>query len=70
MKQRKNANKHIEAEAKKVIVSAPESDDDFTVVMGVNEEDYDPANHRIISNESCMTTCNAGKNNFSNSVYF
>lgn len=54
---REDANKHIEAGAKKVIISAPASDDDFTVVMGVNESEYDPANHHIISNASCTTNC-------------
>ena len=54
---RKDAAKHLEAGAKKVIVSAPASDDDFTVVMGVNEEEYDAANHHIISNASCTTNC-------------
>src|SRR5690625_1761302 len=50
---REDANKHIEAGAKKVIISAPANDDDFSVVMGVNEADYDPANHHVISNASC-----------------
>ena len=54
---RKDAVKHIEAGAKKVIISAPASDDDFTVVMGVNENDYDAENHHIISNASCTTNC-------------
>src|SRR5699024_7543836 len=47
----------LEAGAKKVIVSAPASDDDFTVVMGVNEEEYEAENHHIISNASCTTNC-------------
>ena len=54
---REDANKHIEAGAKKVIISAPASDDDFTVVMGVNEKEYDAENHHIISNASCTTNC-------------
>src|SRR5699024_1487409 len=54
---REDANKHIEAGAKKVIISAPASDEDFTVVMGVNESEYDPDNHHIISNASCTTNC-------------
>jgi len=54
---REDANKHIEAGAKKVIISAPASDDDFTVVMGVNEQDYDPKQHHVISNASCTTNC-------------
>src|SRR5690625_3676884 len=54
---REDANKHIEAGAKKVIISAPASDDEFTVVMGVNEKDYHAKNHHIISNASCTTNC-------------
>src|SRR5699024_8775271 len=46
-----------EAGAKKVIVTAPAKGEDITVVLGVNEEDYDPANHHIISNASCTTNC-------------
>jgi len=52
-----DARKHIEAGAKKVIISAPAKDEDITIVMGVNEEKYDPANHHIISNASCTTNC-------------
>lgn len=51
------ANKHIEAGAKKVIISAPAKDEDITIVMGVNEKEYDKANHNIISNASCTTNC-------------
>ena len=51
------AKKHIEAGAKKVLISAPATGDDATIVMGVNEETYDPANHHIISNASCTTNC-------------
>jgi glyceraldehyde 3-phosphate dehydrogenase len=51
------AAKHIDAGAKKVIISAPGKDVDLTVCMGVNEEDYDAANHHIISNASCTTNC-------------
>lgn len=51
------ANKHIEAGAKKVIVSAPGDDMDLTLVLGVNENEYDPATHNIISNASCTTNC-------------
>lgn len=54
---RADASKHIEAGAKKVIISAPASDDDFMVVLGVNEEKYDPDNHHVISNASCTTNC-------------
>lgn len=51
------ARGHIEAGAKKVIISAPAKQEDITVVMGVNHEKYDPANHHIISNASCTTNC-------------
>ncbi len=51
------AAKHLTAGAKKVIISAPAKDEDITIVMGVNEGDYDPANHNIISNASCTTNC-------------
>ncbi|CAG9608407.1 type I glyceraldehyde-3-phosphate dehydrogenase [Pseudoneobacillus rhizosphaerae] len=54
---RADAAKHLEAGAKKVIISAPASDEDITVVMGVNHEKYDPANHHVISNASCTTNC-------------
>ena len=52
-----DAGKHIASGAKKVIISAPASDEDITIVMGVNHEKYDPANHHIISNASCTTNC-------------
>ena len=52
-----DARKHIDAGAKKVIVSAPAKGEDATFVMGVNEQSYDPANHNIISNASCTTNC-------------
>ncbi len=51
------AYKHIEAGAKKVIISAPASDPDITIVMGVNHDKYDPEKHSIISNASCTTNC-------------
>lgn len=51
------AMKHIEAGAKKVIISAPAKNEDITIVMGVNEDKYDPANHHVISNASCTTNC-------------
>ena len=53
----KNARAHIDAGAKKVIISAPATNDDITVVMGVNHADYDPAEHAIVSNASCTTNC-------------
>ncbi|MFJ8044353.1 type I glyceraldehyde-3-phosphate dehydrogenase [Kitasatospora sp. NPDC096147] len=51
------AKKHVTAGAKKVIISAPATDEDVTIVMGVNDEKYDPANHTVISNASCTTNC-------------
>lgn len=48
---------HMEAGAKKVIISAPSKGEDLTVVLGVNDDLYDPANHHIISNASCTTNC-------------
>jgi len=51
----KKAAAHIDAGAKKVIISAPARNEDITVVLGVNEEKYDPANHHVISNASCTT---------------
>lgn len=50
-------SKHIKSGAKKVIVTAPAKDEDITIVLGVNEEKYDPENHHIISNASCTTNC-------------
>jgi len=52
-----DAGKHIAAGAKKVIISAPATDEDITIVMGVNHEKYDSAKHNIISNASCTTNC-------------
>ncbi|OES46164.1 type I glyceraldehyde-3-phosphate dehydrogenase [Domibacillus iocasae] len=54
---RADAAKHLEGGAKKVIISAPASDEDITIVMGVNEDKYDAANHQVISNASCTTNC-------------
>lgn len=52
-----DARKHIDAGARKVVISAPANGEDATFVMGVNDHDYDPAAHHIISNASCTTNC-------------
>ncbi|PNY79973.1 type I glyceraldehyde-3-phosphate dehydrogenase [Deinococcus koreensis] len=52
---REGASKHIAGGAKKVLITAPAKNEDFSIVLGVNEQDYDPANHHIISNASCTT---------------
>jgi glyceraldehyde 3-phosphate dehydrogenase len=52
-----DARKHITGGAKKVIISAPGTDEDITLVLGVNSDKYDPAKHHIISNASCTTNC-------------
>lgn len=54
---RANAEAHIAAGAKRVVISAPGTDEDITIVMGVNHDLYDPKKHRIISNASCTTNC-------------
>jgi glyceraldehyde 3-phosphate dehydrogenase len=54
---RDDAAKHLEAGAKKVVISAPATDPDLTVVIGVNDREYDPEQHNIISNASCTTNC-------------
>jgi len=54
---REGAQKHRDAGAKKVIISAPATDPDITLVLGVNDDQYDPASHHIISNASCTTNC-------------
>jgi glyceraldehyde 3-phosphate dehydrogenase len=54
---REGAQKHLDAGAKKVIISAPATDPDLTVVLGVNDGDYDPSSHHIVSNASCTTNC-------------
>ena len=51
------AKAHIDAGARKVIISAPAKGEDITIVMGVNDDKYDPRNHRIVSNASCTTNC-------------
>ena len=54
---RDNASKHIEAGAQKVVISAPAKGEDITIVLGVNEQDYDPTEHNVVSNASCTTNC-------------
>jgi glyceraldehyde 3-phosphate dehydrogenase len=54
---REAAQKHLDAGAKKVVISAPATDPDITLVIGVNDRDYDPEQHNIISNASCTTNC-------------
>jgi len=54
---REDAAKHLEAGAKKVIISAPADNEDITIVMGVNEDKYDANNHHVLSNASCTTNC-------------
>ena len=52
-----DAKKHLRGTVKKVIISAPAKNEDITIVLGVNEEKYDPASHHVISNASCTTNC-------------
>jgi glyceraldehyde 3-phosphate dehydrogenase len=52
-----DARKHMRGSVKKVIISAPAKNEDITIVLGVNEEKYDPAAHHVISNASCTTNC-------------
>src|SRR6266508_2791978 len=54
---RDDAQKHLEAGAEKVVISAPATDPDVTIVLGVNDDAYDKEQHRIISNASCTTNC-------------
>jgi glyceraldehyde 3-phosphate dehydrogenase len=54
---RADAEKHLQAGAKKVVISAPATDPDITIVLGVNDREYDPEQHNIISNASCTTNC-------------
>ncbi|MDX2597275.1 MULTISPECIES: type I glyceraldehyde-3-phosphate dehydrogenase [Streptomyces] len=54
---KEDAAKHIAGGAKKVLISAPAKDEDITIVMGVNQDKYDPAKHHVISNASCTTNC-------------
>lgn len=57
LKDHESAGKHLHGTVKKVIITAPGKDDDATIVMGVNEEQYDPAADHVISNASCTTNC-------------
>ena len=52
-----DARKHVRGSVKKVIITAPAKDEDITIVLGVNEEAYDPAAHHVVSNASCTTNC-------------
>jgi glyceraldehyde 3-phosphate dehydrogenase (phosphorylating) len=52
-----DARKHIRGPVKKVIISAPATDPDFTIVLGVNDKAYDPSKHHVVSNASCTTNC-------------
>ena len=54
---RDSAGKHLQAGAKKVIISAPAKGEDITIVLGVNQDRYDPASHHVLSNASCTTNC-------------
>jgi glyceraldehyde 3-phosphate dehydrogenase len=54
---REGASKHLDAGAKKVVISAPATDQDVTLVLGVNDDEYDPETHHIVSNASCTTNC-------------
>src|SRR5439155_1304264 len=54
---RPEADKHLAAGAKKVVISAPAKGEDITIVMGVNHQKYDPAKHHVLSNASCTTNC-------------
>src|SRR4029453_5949644 len=56
---REGAQKHLDAGAKKVVISAPATEPDFTVVLAVNDGDYDPSSHHIVSNPSGPTNCAA-----------
>ena len=54
---RDDAAKHLEAGARKVVITAPAKEPDLTVVLGVNQDEYDPVSHNILSNASCTTNC-------------
>ncbi|HPP32096.1 MAG TPA: glyceraldehyde 3-phosphate dehydrogenase NAD-binding domain-containing protein, partial [Soehngenia sp.] len=56
-KKREDFEKHLQAGAKKLVITAPTEGEDITIVLGVNDDKYDPAKHNIISNASCTTNC-------------
>ena len=64
-----SASKHLEAGAKKVIISAPAKNEDVTLVLGVNQDQYDPDQHHIVSNASCTTNCLAPAAKVVNDLY-
>jgi glyceraldehyde 3-phosphate dehydrogenase len=64
-----SVTKHINAGAKKVIITAPAKNEDITIVLGVNQDKYDPANHHIVSNASCTTNCLAPAAKVVNDLY-
>ncbi|GAB4331610.1 MAG: type I glyceraldehyde-3-phosphate dehydrogenase [Phototrophicales bacterium] len=66
---RADAAKHLDAGAKKVIISAPAKEEDITIVLGVNEDKYDPAQHHVVSNASCTTNCLAPAAKVVNDLY-
>ena len=66
---RASASKHLQAGAKKVIISAPAKGEDLTVVLGVNQDQYDPAQHNVLSNASCTTNCLAPPAKVVNDVF-
>lgn len=66
---RASASKHLQAGAKKVIISAPAKGEDITIVLGVNQDQYDPAEHNVLSNASCTTNCLAPPAKVVNDVF-
>ena len=66
---RASASKHLEAGAKKVIISAPAKNEDLTIVLGVNQDQYDPDSHHVVSNASCTTNCLAPAAKVVNDLY-
>jgi glyceraldehyde 3-phosphate dehydrogenase len=66
---RASASKHLDAGAKKVIISAPAKNEDITIVLGVNQDQYDPDAHHVVSNASCTTNCLAPAAKVVNDLY-